>query len=185
MSGERFVLVALAGLPGTGKSTLARLLAKELGALLLDKDEVRSALFGGHVAYTAGQDDFVMDVIYRTAEHAARSGSVPCAVIDGRTYARREQVEALVAYSERAGFDLRLIECTCEPDLARERLRQAHELGQHPAADREPRLYDRLAARAEPLDLPRLTLDTSAEPPEALARRALDYVRNRRSNGSR
>jgi len=184
MSSEQFVLVALAGLPGTGKSTLARLLAKELGALLLDKDEVRSALFDCHVAYTADQDDFVMDLLYRTAEHAARTGLVPCAVMDGRTYSRRKQVEVLIAFSERAGWDLRLIECICTPATARERLRQAREQGHHPAADRTPELHDRLAEQAEPLALPRLTLDTSAEPPEALARRALVYVRDRRSNAS-
>jgi predicted kinase len=185
MSSERFLLVALAGLPGTGKSTLACLLAKELDALLLDKDEVRAVLFDGHVDYTVDQDDFVMDMLYRTAEHAARSGLVSCAVIDGRTYSRRKQVDQLVAFSERAGFDLRLIECTCAPAIARERLRSAHELGKHPAADRNPELYDRLAAQAEPLELFRLTLDTSAEPPEALARRALAHLQGGRSSGAR
>ena len=39
--------VLFAGLPGTGKSTLARALAERLGAAVLDKDRVRGALFPG------------------------------------------------------------------------------------------------------------------------------------------
>ena len=38
-------LIALAGLPGAGKSTLAHVLAAELGAPVFDKDTVRAALF--------------------------------------------------------------------------------------------------------------------------------------------
>ena len=37
--------VLFAGLPGTGKSTLARAIAGRLGAAVLDKDRVRGALF--------------------------------------------------------------------------------------------------------------------------------------------
>lgn len=42
------MIVQLAGLPGTGKSSLAAELVHRLGgrALLLDKDRVRHALFG-------------------------------------------------------------------------------------------------------------------------------------------
>jgi predicted kinase len=35
----------MAGLPGTGKSTLARVLANDLGGVVLDKDVIRAALF--------------------------------------------------------------------------------------------------------------------------------------------
>ncbi|MGH3686885.1 MAG: AAA family ATPase [Pseudonocardiaceae bacterium] len=55
------MIVQLAGLPGTGKSTLAAELVHRLAghALLLDKDHVRHALFGPqHTLYTRGQDDF-------------------------------------------------------------------------------------------------------------------------------
>ena len=179
MSAAPFDLVAFAGLPGTGKSTLARLLAPQLGALALDKDAVRAALFGpDHVAYTTEQDDYVMDVIYRAVEHAATTGLSRAAVVDGRTFTRRAHVDALCAFSERAGLRLRVIECTCDPDVARERLLNAREMGAHLAADRGPELYDRLAQRAEPLELPRLALDTSRASPSALAARAFAYVRS-------
>jgi adenylylsulfate kinase-like enzyme len=51
--------VLLAGLPATGKSTLARALAERLeGAAVLDKDRVRAALFPGDmVDYTTEQDE--------------------------------------------------------------------------------------------------------------------------------
>jgi adenylylsulfate kinase len=39
------MLIAMAGLPGTGKSTLANALANALGAAVLNKDRVRAALF--------------------------------------------------------------------------------------------------------------------------------------------
>src|SRR5262249_39463493 len=52
------VLVAMAGLPGSGKSTLAACLERELGAVVLDKDRVRAALFPPRVLdYSAAQDE--------------------------------------------------------------------------------------------------------------------------------
>jgi predicted kinase len=39
------MLIAMAGLPGSGKSTLATCLEPRLGAVVLDKDRVRAALF--------------------------------------------------------------------------------------------------------------------------------------------
>jgi predicted kinase len=39
------MLIAMAGLPASGKSTLAARLASELAGVVLSKDQVRAALF--------------------------------------------------------------------------------------------------------------------------------------------
>ena len=41
---------------GTGKSALAREIAKRRGGIVLDKDPIRATLFGAEVEYTAEQD---------------------------------------------------------------------------------------------------------------------------------
>ncbi len=49
----------MAGLPGTGKSTLARTLAAKLNGVVLDKDLVRAAVFNEQwIEYSREQDDF-------------------------------------------------------------------------------------------------------------------------------
>jgi len=170
-------LIALAGLPGTGKSTLARALAARLDAPLLDKDAVRAALFRAEeLEHSAAQDDLVMACIHRVVEFLARQGRARAVVLDGRTYSRRAQVEALRALAERLGTPLALIECTAAPEVARARL--AHDVAHaaHPAANRTPELHERLRRAAEPIEGPKLVLATDAEPPEALLARALAFV---------
>jgi predicted kinase len=170
-------LVALAGLPGTGKSTLARELARHLDAPLLDKDAVRAALFRpSEVEYGREQDDLVVECVHRVVEFLAERGRVAAVVLDGRTYARRFQLDALRALSARSGAALCLIECTATPAVARARL--AHDLAAraHAAANRTPELHDRLAATADPIDGPKLVLSTDTEPLEALVARALAFV---------
>jgi predicted kinase len=53
------MLIAMAGLPGTGKSTLAHHLADACASIVLDKDSIRAALFPiDQVEYSTRQDDF-------------------------------------------------------------------------------------------------------------------------------
>ena len=63
------MLVAMAGLPSSGKSTLAACLEEEIGAVVLGKDVVRAALFPPCVLdYSAVQDEVAMSAIYQAAE---------------------------------------------------------------------------------------------------------------------
>lgn len=171
-------LIALAGLPGTGKSTLARALAAALGAPVFDKDAVRTALFAPEaIEYSREQDDLCCELTYRAAAFvltraapATPATPAPAAILDGRTYSRRDQVEALLAFARRIGVPLLLVECVCSESTARQRLARDAAAGGHPAADRGPELHRRLAQAADPLPPPKLVIDTERLPlPEQVA----------------
>ena len=69
------MLVVMAGLPGTGKSALARRLAADLGGVVLGKDEVRAALFPPPLLdYSPEQDDLAVGAIYTAAAHVLAGG---------------------------------------------------------------------------------------------------------------
>lgn len=164
--------VLMAGLPGAGKTTLARALAERLRGAVLNKDEVRAALFPGSLTdYTREQDDLAMAAIYQAAAYLARHGRAPFLFLDGRTYSRREQVEQAIAAAEAAGCRWRILHLVCADEVARQRL----ERGGHVAANRDYALYLRLKRSFEPLERPALEVDTS-EPDAGLVERCAAYL---------
>src|SRR5688572_11882952 len=106
-------IIALAGLPGTGKSRVARELARRLACEVLDKDLVRVELFADGVDYSSEQDDRAMAVVYDRVEALSRAGASHV-VLDGRTYTRRAHVEALRELAGRLSARLTIVECVCE-----------------------------------------------------------------------
>ena len=92
------MLVAMAGLPGTGKSALAARLQERLGAVVLDKDRVRAALFPPRVLdYSAAQDGIAMAAVYQAAAAILRADPRRAVVLDGRTFLRAGQLDDLLA----------------------------------------------------------------------------------------
>lgn len=167
-----FTLVALAGPPGGGKSTLASALRQVWGAPILDKDRVRDALFGADgVEYSPEQDEHCAQVLYDTATWLARRGRTPFAILDGRTFARTRDVEQLLAAVTAENRRVVFVECTADEVVLRERLERDARARVHLAANRDASLLDRWIARREPLRLPggvaHVTLDTGRVPLEA------------------
>lgn len=162
----RTVLIAMAGLPGTGKSYVANALAARLSALpggkpavVLDKDRLRASIFPPQeIEYSSAQDNFCMDLLYQAAGYLLAKGRI--VILDGRTYARQAQVSALRDFARRSGADLKVIECVCAEEVACQRLRKDIADGSHPAANRGPEMYRQLKALSEPLDLPHQVVDT-------------------------
>ena len=152
------MIVAMAGLPGAGKSTLAGALAPRLHAVVLDKDRIRAGLFPpSHVHYTDDQNDFCVDVMYRTAEWLLRRGHASVVILDGCTYTRASQIVGLRRMASALGEPLRVIECTCDDQLALARIAGD---ANHPAGNRDSALYWELQAAAHAITGPKLVVDT-------------------------
>ncbi|NWG21359.1 MAG: ATP-binding protein [Chloroflexi bacterium] len=163
-------LIMLAGLPGTGKSTIARELARAIPAVVLDKDRIRAALFPAErMTYTTAQDDFCLDVMLRTATELLRQKPEEPVILDGRTFSRSYQVHLVKQHAAQLGASLLIIECVCSDATARERLSRDAAAGDHPAANRNYELYLAIKERFEPIREPRLVVNTDQPFPLVVA----------------
>ncbi len=168
------MLVLMAGLPGTGKSTLSRALAAELAGTVIDKDEVRAALFSApDIEYSTEQDDFCMAVMLKVAGYIFRKDPSRLVFLDGRTFSRAYQIKRATGYAEALGQPWRIIECVCSEESARKRL---SEESSHVAANRDFALYLRVKDRFEEIRLSKTVIDTDQDFEECVrtASRSLD-----------
>jgi predicted kinase len=171
------MLIVMAGLPGTGKSTIARALASRLGGTVLDKDAIRAALFApADVEYSPTQDDFVMEVLMRVAQYLLKRGSGRQILIDGRPFSRRYQLEEVIDFAEQAKATWRVFECVCSEETARQRLARDTEAEKHPAANRQFEMYLKTKAAFEPITFPKVVLDTN-QPLEVCVELALAAIK--------
>jgi adenylylsulfate kinase len=169
------LLIAMAGLPGSGKSALAVRLAAALPAVILNKDTVRAAVFPPpETEYTSVQDDFVLSLMYQAAGWLLHKGRT--VIIDGRTFTRRNQRIELHKASVQAGVELRIIYCYAPDEIVRSRLEKDMAADEHPAKDRNFDLYLQRKATIDPIEEPHLELNTDANL-EVLTERALEWLK--------
>jgi predicted kinase len=155
------MLVIMAGLPGTGKSTLATELARLHSGVVLSKDEIRAVLFRpSEIEYSATQDDFVMGIMLKTAGYLLRKEPTRLAILDGRTFSQQYQVERVRNFAAMIHQPVHILECVCSEDSARARLERQQADGTHPAANRDFALYLAVKARFQPIPPPKTLIDT-------------------------
>jgi adenylylsulfate kinase len=172
------MIVILAGLPGTGKSTLAKALALTTGGAVISKDEVRAALFPvSDIEYSTPQDDFCMEVMLEAAGWLIKKNPSRVVLLDGRTFSRTYQLERVLAWAAQHGQEWRILECVCREDTAKHRIDAQARAGEHVAGNRDAALYDRVRERFEPITLPKTVINTDL-PLEQCLRVAQDALPN-------
>jgi predicted kinase len=171
------MIIMLAGLPGTGKSMLARELALALSGVVLDKDQIRAVLFpAARITYTTDQDDFCLSVMLQTATYLLGQQRDEPVILDGRTFSRTYQVQTVEQHAAHLNVPLVIIECTCADETARQRLEQDVATGRHLADNRTYALYLSIKARYEPIREPKLVVNTDHALRDNIAQ-CLAYIR--------
>lgn len=155
------MIVLMAGLPGTGKSTLARELAGRTAGRVLSKDEFRHAIFSAdEIEYSTRQDDFCLELMLETTRYLLARDRALTILLDGRTFSRRYQIENMIAVADRMHQPWRILECVCSDETARRRLAADAEGRMHPAGNRDWQLYLDVRARFEAILHSKTVIDT-------------------------
>ncbi|MFQ6111333.1 MAG: AAA family ATPase [Nitrospinota bacterium] len=188
---SRPLLIAMCGLLGTGKSTLARGLAERLDAALLSSDHVRKRLAG--VSPREQRYEPVEGGIYSRSftsktyatllEEAGKILSLGRTVVLDATFARKEQRLLAEELARREGANFYLIECRCGEETVRGRLLRREAEGGSPS-DGRWELFHPLKEEFEAVEeLPaerHLVVDTDLPPGVAL-RAVLERLSGRAS----
>lgn len=171
------MIILMAGLPGTGKTTLAREIAARISGRVLSKDEFRPAIFlPEEIEYSSRQDDFCQRLMLETAEYLCERDSSRIIFLDGRPFSRRYQIENALQAADRMHQPWRLVECVCSEESARRRLEEMASTGSHPAANRNFQLYLEVKSRFEAIGHSKIVIDTD-QPLEECVEKVLAALR--------
>ncbi len=146
-------LLLVIGLPGVGKTTVARECADRLDARLIRTDAVRTDCFSDP-QYTAAERRAVYDEVFGRARDAVDCGR--SVVLDG-TFRRRADRERAVTLAAATDATLGLVAVECEESVVESRIAARED----DASDADIQVYHEFRDRFEPLRLPHVTVDNS------------------------
>jgi predicted kinase len=151
------VLVVTAGLPGSGKSTIAGIIAGRLGATAISVDPIEAAILAAGIDADQPTGLAAYLVAEKMAEQVLISGqSVIVDAVNAVEPARLQWRDL----AERCGVKLRVVETVCSDDaLHRQRLANRADLMSAYAVEQSIEEYSEWKGASA--SLPRVTLDTS------------------------
>lgn len=166
------VVVAVIGLPGAGKSVVARAIEDQLGLRRVCRDAIRHAMFP-KCAYSFAEKRAAFRAMLLALEINCLLGE--SSVLDGVTFSRRRDLARVDAAIRRYGFTPIPIFLDCPPPVARARIAEDIAHDKHLARDRTPDTVTEVLTRFDPPPPSALRIDATL-PAARMCQLAVDAV---------
>jgi predicted kinase len=147
------MIIIVCGLPGVGKTTLARQLAPFIKAVVLSTDKIRKELFPKPL-YGRRERRLVYDVLLLMAKYL-HEANVNC-ILDG-TFSQERSRQGVMRKLNIPPNRVSIIECFCPEEIVILRLR----IRKHDYSDADFSIYQRMKKIYEPVKGKHITVDTS------------------------
>jgi predicted kinase len=149
------MLILICGLPATGKSTVARRLAKAMGAEVLRTDIVRRELIK-NPAYTEEEKNLIYKANFLIADYLIKNDII--VIIDGTFYRDKHRRQAR-EIAKRRGKRFFLVETKCPEDIVLKRLEKRRRNLRSPS-DADKEVYFKIKNLFEEIKEDHIVIDT-------------------------
>jgi predicted kinase len=165
-------LVMLVGLPGTGKSRLARRLGSAVGAQVVESDRVRKQLFA-EPRYTGGEHAAVYGWCHTVLRSALLVGRP---VIFDATNLEERVRRRVYDIAEQTNARLAILWVACPPAVVQDRmLRRQEHLDDDDLSDADWFIYLAMRRKMDPIARPHMVVNTATDY-ESLVRRLIERL---------
>ncbi len=177
------LILLMVGLPGAGKTTLARQLAPRIGAVILSRDEIRDAIFPeGFLDYSSEQNQVGTNALFGVLTYLLLRPRPEFIIVDGKPFSRKAEIEHVKEIADRSGAGLLIFHCVAPSEVIAARLQSGLADPRNVRAERHPEKAARIREKFDPIELPHVTIDTS-NPPSAVLEECLRQVARLRKVG--
>ncbi|MDH3649103.1 MAG: ATP-binding protein [Saprospiraceae bacterium] len=159
--------IIVAGLPGSGKTYLARRVAIALHFPYLGTDQLRKHLFP-EPSYSNREKEMVYDQLRQSMASFLKKGI--SLVMDG-TFYHREWRDAVIAEAEGLGAQVFIIKVWASEEVISDRLSHPR-----PDSDADISVHEKIKKQSDTWDRPSLMLQSGIKPIEEMVDDALAYV---------
>ena len=149
------MLIMICGLPGTGKSTLAKAVAEKIGAVHISSDTVRMKLLKERT-YSEEEKEKIYDLMLKEAENLLKEGKT---IVLDATFYKKKLRELVKGIAEKAESKFFIVECITEENLLKERIFSRKKEETESETDFE--IYKKVKAQFEPIEEDHIAVDTS------------------------